>query len=325
MVTLGKMTFFYSKKFGGCGSIWNHRTKMFFHVFSFPPPKRNLTLQTNKSPWENPAFWWDLAQKDERFSMVLCFFRVLGRSESCLFLLGTKNWSPTQTPHRNVLQETNLRHLGSTWRPMGAAALRIVESKQVTERRLTLSPRNGSVKNWVYLQKVVVSNTIWASLSLVPFFDKKRWMNPRVTLWISGTAKPCKNLRVISRKQQQIDRLTLCPEAFLSWQRWEFFVSEFFSGFIFIRCLCPEWRTISLSVEPFCQTLPFLCFVTQFNWAIEGGPKKTSLPPRQKNIHGHIRFDSFSLFELPKPRVLFFCIQKEGRSYRPVHVGNINS
>ena len=33
--------------------------------------------------------------------------------------------------------------------------------EQVTERRLTLSPRNGSVKNWVYLQKVVVSFQIF--------------------------------------------------------------------------------------------------------------------------------------------------------------------
>ena len=137
--------------------VWRLRKRdqdVFSCFFSFRAPQKKLdTPNIHKSPWKIQHFDGIKSREaDERFSMVLCFFRVLGGSESCLFLLATKKWSPKGTP-TEMGHRTNVRHSGSTWRPMGAAALRIVESEQVTERRLTLSPRNGSEKNWVYLQK----------------------------------------------------------------------------------------------------------------------------------------------------------------------------
>ena len=136
---------FYSEKFGGYGSIWNHRTKMFFSCFLLPTPQKEIwhskhpQIAVGKS-----SIWWDLAQKDERFSMVLCFFGVLGRSESCLFLWATKKWSPKGTPHRNGTPDER-EALREYLKTNGCGSL-ADRGEQVTERRFALSPRNGSEK-----------------------------------------------------------------------------------------------------------------------------------------------------------------------------------
>lgn len=117
---------------------------------------------------------------------------------------------------------------------------------------------------------------VW-SLSLI---KKNGWI--RVTLWISGTAKPCKNLTVISRKQQQIDRLTLCPEVFFLSSVENFLSQSSFPG-SFLSDVCVQDEELSpcllnLSVKRF----PFCGLSPQFNWAIGGWQKKTYPPPPKK-------------------------------------------
>ena len=114
---------------------------------------------------------------------------------------------------------------------------------------------------------------------------------------------------MISRKQQQIDRLTLCPEVFFLSSVENFLSQSSFPG-SFLSDVCVQDEELSpcllnLSVKRF----PFCGLSPQFNWAIGGWQKKNIPPPHRKKNHGP--------FAVTKTPGVVFLYTKRGENIPP--------